>query len=199
MFNSIFKILFFIEFMIVVFVRKIYTSKYRKIELKIDKKNIPDIILLALTGIGMTIPLVYVFSTVLDFADYPLPFPAGWIGTILFAYAIFLLWRSHADLNKNWTPTLGIRKIHSLVKSGVYKYIRHPMYAAHILWAIAQILILPNWIAGYSFIIFMIPQYLLRTGKEEKMMIEQFGDEYKDYIHQTGRILPRTFKRSMKK
>jgi protein-S-isoprenylcysteine O-methyltransferase Ste14 len=160
-------------------------------QLTLDNKSAVDIIFLALNGIGMTVPLLYVFSSILDFADYTLPSWVGWIGTILFACASWLLWRTHADLGKNWTPTLAIREEHKLVTNGIYRYIRHPMYASHILWAIAQVMMLHNWIAGYSFIIFMVPHYLLRVNSEENMMIKQFGDEYRDYMKKTGRILPR--------
>jgi protein-S-isoprenylcysteine O-methyltransferase Ste14 len=40
----------------------------------------------------------------------------------------------------------------------------------------------------------MVPHYLLRVKSEEKMMIEQFGDEYRDYMKKTGRIFPRLHK-----
>jgi protein-S-isoprenylcysteine O-methyltransferase Ste14 len=149
---------------------------------------------LAVIGVAMLVPLVYIFSSVLDFADYDLPGWLGWIGAGLFALAIWLLWRSHADLGRNWTPTLGIRDEHTLVTQGIYGYIRHPMYAAHLVWGIAQVLMLPNWIAGYSLLIFTLPQYLLRMGAEERMMLEQFGQEYQDYMQKTGRIVPRLFR-----
>ena len=65
------------------------------------------------------------------------------------------------------------------------------MYASHIYWAVAQILLLQNWIAGFSFIMVSLPLYLFRVKKEEKMMIEEFGNEYKDYIQKSGRIFPK--------
>jgi protein-S-isoprenylcysteine O-methyltransferase Ste14 len=86
---------------------------------------------------------------------------------------------------------IGIKKEHKLVTSGIYRYIRHPMYAAHILWAIAQILLLHNWIAGYSFFAVMVPHYLIRVEKEEAILQRQFGDEYESFKKNTGRILPK--------
>ena len=194
MFNSIFKIIYSIEFSLIVIVRKIYTTKYREIKLIIVKKNTLDLVFLTLNGIGMIVPLFYVFSSYLDFANYFLPRWTGWLGALIFAIAIWLLYRSHADLGKSWTPTLGIQDDHLLITNGIYKYIRHPMYAAHIYWALAQILMLHNWIAGYSFIIVLLPYYILRVKKEEEMMIDQFGDQYKDYMKYTGRIFPRIWK-----
>ena len=191
MFNSLFKIVYFIEYVLISIVRTTHTTKYRRLGVAIDRKSLLDMVLLALAGIGMLVPLVYVFSSVLDFANYTLPDWVGWLGAILFAAAIWLLWRSHVDLGRNWTPTLSIRDDHQLVTDGIFKYIRHPMYAAHLLWAVAQALMLHNWIAGFSLLVVTIPQYLFRVNAEEQMLLDQFGEQYRNYMHRTGRILPR--------
>lgn len=191
MFNSIFKIVYFIEFVLISIVRSTQTTRYRKLNTAIDRRSSLDMLLLALAGIGMLVPLVYVFSSLLDFANYQLPEWTGWLGAVLFAMAIWLLWRSHVDLGRNWTPTLAIRDEHRLITDGVFKYIRHPMYAAHLLWAVAQALMLHNWIAGFSLLVVTIPQYLSRVNAEEEMLLEQFGEQYKDYMQRTGRIIPR--------
>lgn len=191
MFNSIFKIVYFVEVVLISIIRKIYVARFRNPEIVIDKNTKLDLIFLGLNGIGMLVPFVFVFSSVLDFANYYHPIWLRWIGTVLFGFAIWLLWKSHADLGKSWTPTLGICKNHKLITSGVFKTIRHPMYAAHILWAIAQVLLLANWIAGYSFLIVLIPHIFLRVKDEEKMMLNNFGDEYREYMIKTGRFIPR--------
>jgi protein-S-isoprenylcysteine O-methyltransferase Ste14 len=105
--------------------------------------------------------------------------------------ALWLFWRSHLDLGQNWSQTLELRKGHELVKHGVYRSIRHPMYASIWLWCLAQGLLLPNWLAGwYAFVAFAL-MYFVRTPREERMMCESFGQEYRDYMRQTGRVLPR--------
>ncbi|MBM3173068.1 MAG: isoprenylcysteine carboxylmethyltransferase family protein, partial [Chloroflexi bacterium] len=81
-----------------------------------------------------------------------------------------------------------------LVSDGVYRYIRHPMYAAHMLWGIAQALLVWNWISGLASLVIFIPLYFLRVTREEKLMLEQFGDGYKSYMNRTGRIIPRLAK-----
>jgi protein-S-isoprenylcysteine O-methyltransferase Ste14 len=78
-----------------------------------------------------------------------------------------------------------------LIMGGVYRHIRHPMYSAHLIWAIAQIMILHNWIAGFSFIVVQIPFYFIRIKNEEQMMIEQFGAAYKSYMAKTYRLIPK--------
>jgi protein-S-isoprenylcysteine O-methyltransferase Ste14 len=151
-----------------------------------------DMVLLALSGTGMLLfPLVYVLTDWLACADYGLPAWSGIIGVLLFAAAILLLWRSHADLGANWTPVPGTVEGQRLVTSGVYRRIRHPMYAAHILWGAAETLLIQNFIAGWVMLVSAVLLYLFRSGPEEAMMEEEFGDRYREYRERTGRLLPR--------
>ena len=82
------------------------------------------------------------------FADYPFRPALAWIGAAVFVSSLWLFHRTHKDLGRNWSVTLEICDRHSLVTSGVYRHVRHPMYSAFWLWAIAQSPLLPNWIAG---------------------------------------------------
>ena len=188
--DNIFEVIFLVGFIVGSVIRKVYTFGCRGSKSVDKRKSVVDIILISASGVGMALPFFYIFTPWLDFANYDLPRWLGWIGTAVFAGALFLLWRSHADLGRNWSAILQIRKEHSLVTNGVYRYMRHPMYAAHLLWAIAQGLLLENWLAGWVFLVTFIPMYLVRVPKEEKMMLEQFGQEYRQYISRTGRMIP---------
>jgi protein-S-isoprenylcysteine O-methyltransferase Ste14 len=144
------------------------------------------------SSLGLVIlPIIYIVTPWLSFADYNLPAWAGVLGIVIFAAAWWLLWRSHVELGDSWTPYVGVMKGHELATSGVFRYIRHPMYAAHWLWAIAEPLLLQNWIAGFLFFVSFIPLYWVRVGKEERMMLEHFGEEYRSYMSRTGRVVPR--------
>ncbi|AUS08952.1 hypothetical protein C1X05_08910 [Laceyella sacchari] len=117
----------------------------------------------------------------------------GWAGVMVLVVAFWLFWCSHADLGRNWSYTLELRKGHQLITSGVYEYIRHPMYAAIWMWGVAQVLLLHNWIAGWSHLLSFSLLYFLRVPREEQMMLNQFGEEYQSYMNRTGRIIPRRF------
>ena len=67
------------------------------------------------------------------------------------------------------------------------------MYTSLWLWAMAQALLLTNWIAGLSGIITFGFLYFLRVGNEEKMMLEQFGEQYQAYRQRTKRLVPFIF------
>jgi protein-S-isoprenylcysteine O-methyltransferase Ste14 len=143
---------------------------------------------------GFLAPLVYSVTPWLNFANYALPGWAGWLGVLLILAALFLFWRGHYDLGLNWSPTLEIRKEHQLITNGIYGVIRHPMYASQWLWVIAQSLLLQNWIAGFFSIVVWALFYFLRVPPEEQMMLDTFGDEYREYLKKTGAVVPRRFK-----
>ena len=65
------------------------------------------------------------------------------------------------------------------------------MYSAHVLWGIAQVLLLPNLIAGPLALIVIFAVIALRVPREERAMIVEFGDAYRQYMERTGRILPK--------
>jgi protein-S-isoprenylcysteine O-methyltransferase Ste14 len=191
MFNSIFKIVYFIEMVLITTVRSVGTTKYRRLETKEDRSGVLDNILLALNGVAMILPLFYVFTTWFDFANFALPTWLRWIGAALFLFAAYMLWLTHRAMGRNWTPTLGMREDHQLVTGGIFRYLRHPMYAAHLLWAIAQPLILANWLVGFPFLLTQAAQYWLRIEAEEKMMLDHFGEEYRVYMETTGGFFPK--------
>jgi protein-S-isoprenylcysteine O-methyltransferase Ste14 len=201
MFNNTFKIAYLILLIFASAVRALGVSKSNnwwknKDKIAQDRNSWLDRILLGFVFLGMqAVPLFYVFSPYLDFADYPISHTVSiileWTGALVFVSAIFLLWKSHAALGLNFSPKLQLRKEHSLVTNSVFKKIRHPMYAAHFLWSIAQVLLLQNWIAGWGFLVTILPLYLVRVKEEERMMLDEFGDQYRSHMGKTGRLLPK--------
>ncbi len=136
------------------------------------------------------LPGIYIFSAGLNFASYSLPAVFGWLGVVLYLLALWMIWRAHADLGKNWSPTLEIVQGQKLVTSGIYAIVRHPIYAGMWLAMIGQALLLHNWVAGLAGIVAYAPIFFTRTPREEKMMIDQFGGEYQAYMRRTGGIFP---------
>lgn len=143
--------------------------------------------------VGMQIlPLTYLFSKKLEWADYDLPHPIRVLGNFVGAGAAvgaaYLLHRAHADLGHNWRAELQAQPDQTLVTSGIYSHMRHPMYAAHWLWALAQALLLPNRVAGPALLLTFWPFYHYRVVQEEAQMRERFGEQYNRYTHKVGRL-----------
>jgi protein-S-isoprenylcysteine O-methyltransferase Ste14 len=151
--------------------------------------------LLVLLILGMwVLPAVYALTPWLGFADYRLPGWIGWVGAAVFAGGLWLRWRAHRDLGRNYSSTLVVWEGHELVTEGVYRYIRHPIYGALWLWGISQPLLLQNWIAGLAGLVVFLPLYLLRVPREEALMLEHFGEAYRAYMGRTGRVVPRVWR-----
>jgi protein-S-isoprenylcysteine O-methyltransferase Ste14 len=163
----------------------------RKTPIRDSRRDLREILLLggSLTGLGI-IPFIYVVTRFPRFADYPFSPVQGYLGLAVFVVALWLFWRTHHDLGHNWSVSLDLRESHTLVTSGVYAYVRHPMYTAFWLMALAQVLMLPNWIAGPAGLVGFGTLFFGRVYREEEMMIAGFGDEYRAYMQRTARVVP---------
>jgi protein-S-isoprenylcysteine O-methyltransferase Ste14 len=185
-------LVFFIGFIIYVGIRAVFERRARGNEKAVTQADWRDRTLIGIMVVGgLLLPAIYLFTPWLAFADYRLPAFVPWCGAGVTVIALSLFWRSHADLGQNWSVTLELRKGHELVKDGIYAWIRHPMYAAIWLFGLGQGLLLENWLAGWSAAVAFAPMYFVRVPREEGMMCELFGQEYRDYMRQTGRLFPR--------
>ena len=159
---------------------------------KTDKGDARDRALIALVGLGqIALPLLFVWTPALAFADRAEPTACVALGTLAMALGLWLFWRSHLDLGDNWSVTLELNDRHRLVTRGVYRRVRHPMYTSFFVSGLGQALLLANWIAGPAALVAVTLLVVVRLPNEEAMMIGQFGDEYRDYMRRTGGIVPR--------
>src|SRR6267378_1653761 len=144
-------IFFLLCFIVYVVIRGVFKERVKRNEMAVRHVDgLEKALMLIVIPGGLLLPVVYLFTPWLGFADYHLPTFAPWCGTALMIAALWLFWRSHADLGQNWSQTLELRKGHQLVKHGVYRSVRHPMYASIWLFGLAQGLLLQNWLAGWS-------------------------------------------------
>ncbi|HLA13227.1 MAG TPA: protein-S-isoprenylcysteine O-methyltransferase [Pyrinomonadaceae bacterium] len=185
-------IFFLLGFIAYVIIRGFFEQRSKNNEKLLSRIDSRDRFLILIMAVGgMILPGLYLFTPWLGFADYRLPTFAPWIGAVVMVAALLLFWRSHSDLGENWSRTLEIRKGHQLVTHGLYRWIRHPMYAAIWLFSLAQGLLLQNWLAGWSAFVAFAVMYFVRISKEERMMGDFFGQKYSDYMRRTGRLFPR--------
>jgi protein-S-isoprenylcysteine O-methyltransferase Ste14 len=155
-----------------------------------SRRGTLEILLLTLAWLSFFLPLIWIATPLLASADYPLrPIPLL-AGTVCLALGLWLFHLSHADLGDNWSIRLEVLDNHSLVTQGVYRRVRHPMYTALLLYSAGQALVLPNYVAGLSSAVAMALLVALRIGPEERMMVEQFGANYRQYAAVTKRLLP---------
>lgn len=196
----LFRIVFWVFLLfIIVFNRIIPALRAKKSEEKIlpDKKAIKNegkttfflrILLFVLLLAFLILYSIYPPFMNLIHVDFPIWL--RWLGT-LFAFIGVVLWiYSQAMLDKYWSPQLQVQNEHKIITSGPYRVIRHPIYTSMFIWVIGLAIFTAN--IGFALIALLtIIGLILRVPKEEKMMIEHFGDEYKKYMQITGSIFPR--------
>ena len=125
-----------------------------------------------------------------DFARVALPawlrligVPAGAAGVMLFGWMF-------RHLGMNVTSTSMPRSGATLVTSGPYRWVRHPMYSAALILIVATSLLTSNAIVATGGVV-MFALLAARSRVEERRLVEKFGDAYRDYQRTTGRFVPR--------
>ena len=112
-----------------------------------------------------------------------------WTGFALGLSSLGLFAWTHQTLGRFWSSYLQLRPGHRLITHGPYARIRHPMYSAILGWIMSLGLVAANW-TPLAFAVLGTLNVLFRIQGEEKMMLEQFGDEYREYMKRTGQLLP---------
>jgi protein-S-isoprenylcysteine O-methyltransferase Ste14 len=131
------------------------------------------------------------FPSILAFAAFPLPEWAQWIGAALcMAVLPGILWVQQA-LGSNFATTLHVRDEHTLVTSGPYRWVRHPMYTLFFLQAAGLLLLTRNLFIGGVYLLALTLIVVTRTPNEERTMLAKFGEHYQAYMQSTGRFLPK--------
>lgn len=147
--------------------------------------------LVGLTSLWIIPALLYISTGWLDTLAVTLP---GWLrksGVVLLAGGVLLYWYSHAALGQSLSPFIQVRHPHRLVTRGPYAAVRHPMYLAVFLTAGGVILLTGNWLLSGFFLLPFLALYLARINREEQLLEEEFGEEYRAYKARTGKLLPR--------
>jgi len=106
---------------------------------------------------------------------------------------IVVRWTAIRTLGKYFTGSVLIKDDHRLVRSGLYKYLRHPAYTGTLLAHLGLGLSFSNWFTlGFSSIPF-IAVALYRMRVEEQALEEAFGSEYLAYSRTSKRLIPRIY------
>lgn len=119
-----------------------------------------------------------------------LPDVLRWLGVLYGALTVLGIYWLFSNIGSGITPTSATRTQHTLVTSGPYRWVRHPLYTAGTSLFIAFGLMADNWFIILLGILAFIAM-AIRVPREEANLIEKFGDEYREYMKRTGAFLPK--------
>jgi protein-S-isoprenylcysteine O-methyltransferase Ste14 len=148
-------------------------------------------IALRLAGLCLWIAVfAYLLSPAsVHWAAVPLPASVRWFGVVTGALCSLLMYWTLSSLGRNLTDTVVTRAQATLVTHGPYRWVRHPFYVTAALLMASVTVLTANWLIGLTSLI-VLSFLAVRTPKEEQMLIERFGQQYRDYMDRTGRFTP---------
>lgn len=198
--NLVFKMLFLVLFLIVLTIRVIFSTQQRRrgqsswsvSEDAVSREGRWSLLLRPVVFFFMLGLIVLYFIEPSGSAWFFLPLPS-WLrisGVLLGTAGILLLVWVHRTLGMQWSTTLQFKEGHTLNTSGPSEFIRHPMYASLLIIFVGLSLISSFW-PFMAMVVILLLFFNRIMGREESMMIDQFGEEYRVYMKSTGRILPR--------
>lgn len=129
----------------------------------------------------------------LSWSNLVLPTWLHWAGILTALSGFFLLQWAQNSLGKSWSDTPRMMKEQALITSGPYRVIRHPIYTTFILILGSTLFISANWLIGLSWIGMTVLEIISRIRFEESLMLEYFGNQYREYMQRTGRLLPKLY------
>src|SRR5262245_21868566 len=127
---------------VMVVIRAPHGQRSRVIPVVRSRKGWREVVLLTIAWVAFFLPLIWIATPMFAFADYPLHLVLLLTGALCLVLGLWLFHRLHADLGTNWSITLEVREKHQLVTHGVYRWVRHPMYLALLVYSAGQALVL---------------------------------------------------------
>jgi protein-S-isoprenylcysteine O-methyltransferase len=118
------------------------------------------------------------------------PFVVGY--AMLVAGVVFRFW-AIATLGRLFTGQVAIQTGHHVVRSGPYRFVRHPSYSGGLLALIGLGIALDDWLSIVVLTLLPLVGLVVRIRHEEDVLTEAFGDEYQDYAAHTRRLVPRVW------
>lgn len=138
-------------------------------------------------------PLVYLINPVwMAWSKIGLPEWTRWLGVGTGILCVFGIYWLFSSIGSGITPVSATRKEHKLSTSGIYRWVRHPLYTIGSSFIVSFGVMADNWFIALMGVLAFIGM-AIRTPKEEANLIEKFGDEYRNYIKRTGRFLPKVW------
>jgi protein-S-isoprenylcysteine O-methyltransferase Ste14 len=113
-----------------------------------------------------------------------------WIGTVLLMAGLLFAVAARRHLGGNWSGTVTLKLDHSLIRTGPYRFVRHPIYTGLLLAIFGSgVIALGEW-RGLVALALVVAAFLRKIDIEERFLQEQFGDAYALYRQEVPALIP---------
>ena len=137
---------------------------------------------------------LFVFAALYDAFVMHWQFSQSWVlfyfGLVIFFISVLLRIIGKQTLGRNYSVFVAVQEKHHLVTTGVYKYVRHPVYTAGFLTALGILLMTQSILATIVFFVILFPALFYRIHVEEEVLIAAFGEEYIAYKKKVKALIP---------
>lgn len=114
-------------------------------------------------------------------------------GLVMMVIGIAVRSTAIAQLGRFHTPNVAVRMDHQLMRTGLYKHVRHPSYLGALIAFLGLSLGLGNWLSLVVIMGISLCVYLYRMHEEEAVLSAAFGDAWRAYCQSTKRLIPGLF------
>lgn len=148
------------------------------------------ILAIAILGYLVSIVLYMLDVSWVSWSRLVMPSWLRWLGAVGAASSVMLVAWTHRALGRQYSAELAIQKDHVLVTTGPYARTRNPMYTGFIMLSLSMAMMASNLLVLFFAVLVILPfPWIVR--EEERMLLETFGEEYREYMRRTGRFFPR--------
>jgi protein-S-isoprenylcysteine O-methyltransferase Ste14 len=113
-----------------------------------------------------------------------------WVGVLVTALGVGISIWARVSLGANWSGTVTLKKDHELIRKGLYRWIRHPIYTGILAGFVGTELIKGHAQGLLGFALLWLSFYI-KARREENFLRQEFGEGFEEHARQTGMFLPR--------
>ena len=111
-------------------------------------------------------------------------------GIVLCAAGVAISIWARKILGRNWSGVATLKENHELVRSGPYRFVRHPIYSGIILALLGTVLATGPFVFSAIAVLVIAVLFKFRSLREEKLMLTQFPEAYPQYMQDVKSLIP---------
>jgi protein-S-isoprenylcysteine O-methyltransferase Ste14 len=113
-----------------------------------------------------------------------------WAAMVVAVGCLLLTFKCWARMGSDWRMDVSVHKPTNLITDGLFRHIRHPIYAFSMLLMLCSAVIVPTIPMAVAAVIHIV-LWNLKARNEERHLLHAHGEVYQTYLQRTGRFFPR--------